>query len=52
MLDKIRDVWSELEYHHNPECIQLEDKLKDNRKLLLKLKNENNFEAEVVNFKR
>ncbi len=51
-LEKIRDVWNQLEYHHNPACIQIEDKLRDNRQLIQKLKNENTFESEVLNFKQ
>ena len=51
-LEKIREVWNQLEFHHNPACIQIEDKLRDNRQLILKFKNENTFESEVLNFKQ
>jgi len=51
-LEKIREVWNQLEFHHNPACIQIEDKLRDNRKLILKFRNENAFETEVLNFKQ
>ena len=41
-----------MEFHHNPACIQIEDKLRDDKQLLLKLKSENVFETEVLNFKQ
>ena len=50
-LEKINEVWNQLEYHHNPVCIQIEDKLRGNKLLYKKLKDENSFEDEVLKFK-